>query len=66
MSLYCTPPSNPQTPAPTQRTVISQRKLSTSAGRKTRWMGLLEVAKTKTAKKVNGNAPSHLLRGFVF
>jgi hypothetical protein len=35
-------------------------------GRKTRWMGLLEVAKTKTAKKVNGNAPSHLLRGFVF
>jgi hypothetical protein len=29
-------------------------------------MGLLEVAKTKTAKKVNGNAPSHLLRGFVF
>jgi hypothetical protein len=33
---------------------------------KTRWMGLLEVAKTKTAKKVNGNAPSHLLRGFVF
>jgi hypothetical protein len=35
-------------------------------GRKTRWMGLLEVAKTKAAKKVNGNAPSHLLRGFVF
>jgi hypothetical protein len=35
-------------------------------GRKTRWMGLLKVAKTKTAKKVNGNAPSHLLRGFVF
>src|SRR6202008_2932074 len=32
MSLYCTPPSNPQTPAPTQRTVISQRKLSTSPG----------------------------------
>gem|GEM_PF-3103642 len=25
--------------------------------------GMLEVAKTKTAKKVNGNAPSHLLRG---
>src|SRR4029077_3820138 len=32
MSLYWTSPSNPQTPAPTQRTVISQRKLSTSPG----------------------------------
>src|SRR4029077_16097228 len=35
-------------------------------GRKTRWMRLLEGAKKKNAKKVNGNAPSHLLRGSVF
>ena len=32
MFLYWTSPSNPQTPAPTQRTVISHRKLSTSPG----------------------------------
>jgi hypothetical protein len=28
-------------------------------GCKTRWMGLFDVSKTKTTKKVNGNAPPH-------
>jgi hypothetical protein len=60
MSLYFTPSSNPHTQAPTQRTVISQRKLSTSPGRKAKRMELIEIAKTKIAEKTNGKAPLHL------
>src|SRR5215470_11306074 len=62
MSLYFTPSSNPHTPAPTQRTVISQRKLSTSPGWKAKRMELIEIAKTKIAERTNGKAPSDLLR----
>src|SRR5215469_13109106 len=62
MSLYFTPSSNPHTPAPTQRTVISQRKLSTSPGCNAKRMEWIEIAKTKIAERTNGKAPSHLLR----